>query len=297
MILAQYHEGMSRLRVVLDTNVFTPKHFDLIDASAMREFCRRGRIVPVYSAPFFEEMARAYLRDKVRNALLDRWLPFIIATGARFHEDLPTIWQREVVQGARHRVCTYMKPSLRRDMIARMRALPADGSWYLLKETEKERQAEADRLCAQREISKGMRAEVAAELRVRGLKGAHRDVGEDVRRQLVRLIGRGMIERHVAPADWRAVATRWERDPTSYRYFTQFVENMTYKEALFLTDPSAPIDINAQPDLDLMTFLLDADAFVTNEKGFARRAFEDIWRPRGKVMFTSEEFARLVSRM
>ena len=135
------------------------------------------------------------------------------------------------------------------------------------------------------------------ELRARGIKGAHREVAEDVRRRLVSIFGRGMIERHVARADWRAVANRWERDPAGYRYFTQFVENMTYKETLFLADPAAPIDINAQPDLDLMTFLLDADAFVTNEKGFARRAFDDIWRPRGKVMFTNEEFARLVSRM
>lgn len=106
-----------------------------------------------------------------------------------------------------------------------------------------------------------------------------------------------MIERHIAPSNWRAVSTRWHRDPAAYRYFTQFVENMVYKEALFVSDPSAPIDLNAQPDLDLMTFLLDADVFVTNEKGFARRAFEDIWRPRGKVLFTSAEFAKLLASM
>lgn len=46
-----------------------------------------------------------------------------------------------------------------------------------------------------------------------------------------------------------------------------------------------------------MTFLLDADAFVINEKAFAHRAFIDIWRPRGKVLLTSDEFAGLVRRM
>lgn len=285
---------MSPLRVVFDTNVFTPQHFDLVDNSPMRELCRFGQIVPIYSGPFFEETARAYMRDKVRDALLGRWLPFICETGGRFHEDLPTIWHREVVRGAGRKVSTYMKPRMQQEMIGRIRALPSDGSWNLIRETELERQADANRLTAQREISKQMRVEVAAELRVRGLKGASSGVGEDLKRRLVSLIGRGMIERHLECWNWRAVANRWERNPASYRYFTQFVQNMTYKEALFLTDHSAPIDINAQPDLDLMTFLLDADVFVTNEKGFARRAFHDLWKPRGKVIFTSEEFAKLL---
>ena len=263
----------------------------------MRELCRRGRIVPVYSGPFFEEVARAYMRAKVRETLLGQWLPFICETADRFHEDLPTIWHREVACGAGPKVSTYMKTRLQQEMIERIRALPADGSWEHISDTERERQLDANRLFAQREISKRMRAEVAAEVRERGLKGAHPVIGREVRRQLFSIIGRGMIERHLKCGNWQAVANRWERNLASYRYFTQFVANMAYKEALFLADPSAPIDINAQPDLDLMTFLLDADVFVTNEKRFARRAFVDIWKPRGKAIFTSEEFAKLLHSM
>ena len=36
----------------------------------------------------------------------------------------------------------------------------------------------------------------------------------------------------------------------------------------------------AQPDLDIMTHLLHADMFVSNEAGFAKKAFNDIWTPR-----------------
>lgn len=72
---------MSRLRVVFDTNVFTPQHFDAIDASPVRQLCNQGRVVPVYSGPFFEEMARAYMKDRVRGELLERWLPFIVDDG------------------------------------------------------------------------------------------------------------------------------------------------------------------------------------------------------------------------
>lgn len=218
-------------------------------------------------------------------------------TGKHFHEDLPTIWHRELVQGAGRKLCTQMKSATQAEMVERMRALPPDGSWHLVKESEPALRADAARLAAQRELSKEMRAVVAAELKARGIKGALPDVAKDLRQRLLPIFGPGMIERHIAPSNWRAVATRWERERAAYRYFTQFVENMVYKEYLFLSDPSARIDPNAQPDLDLMTFLLDADVFVTNEKAFARRAFTDIWRPRGKVLLTSDEFAALVRRM
>ena len=108
---------------------------------------------------------------------------------------------------------------------------------------------------------------------------------------MVGTIGRGLIEQHIGDADWMAAANRWDGNRYGYPYLTQFAENIVYKELLFMRDHSMGIDMNAQPDLDIMTFLLDADVFVTNEHGFARRAFDDIWRPRGKRLMTSAEFA------
>ena len=49
--------------------------------------------------------------------------------------------------------------------------------------------------------------------------------------------------------------------------------------------------MNAQIDLDILTHLTRADIVVTNETGFMRQAFDDIWRPQGKRIFASEEFA------
>jgi|GEM_PF-3237456 len=288
---------MTRLRVVFDTNTFSPLHFDAIDNSPIRDLCRRGRVVAVYSGPFFEEMLRAYTRESVRDALLRRWFPFIIETGVRFHEDVPTIWQRELVQGAGLKVNTLMKPASQAAMVARLRALPTDGSWALIQETKADREFNASQLVAQRELSKEMRAEISDQLKARGMRGVRREVGGDIRRRLIPVLGSAMIERHVAPSNWRAVADRWARAPERYRYFTQFVDNMAYKEAHFSTTPGAPIDVNAQVDLDLMTFLLDADVFVTNEQRFARQAFEDLWRPHGKMLFSSAEFAAFCRRL
>jgi len=46
-----------------------------------------------------------------------------------------------------------------------------------------------------------------------------------------------------------------------------------------------------------MTHLLHADALVSNESGFLRRAFDDLWRPRWKVIFTSQEFADFIRKL
>lgn len=288
---------MAVLRVVFDTNVFSPESFDALDASPIRDLIRRRKVALVCSIPFFEEMARAYISDRLRPELLNRWFPFIVETAGRFCEDHPTIWQRELVSGAGQKVSIHVKPRVQAAMIAEMLNLPPDGSWPLIHATVAERAQEASRLEAQRTLSKEMRKDVTAD--TRDIRRAGRKVGavSDSRDGLVGLIGTGMIERHLGCWDWRAVVNRWNRDRAQYRYFTQFVANIVHKEILFLEDQTVGIDRNAQPDLDLMTFLLDADAFVTNEKGFARRAFNDIWKPRGKLIFTSSEFVRLLQSM
>ncbi len=285
------------LRVVCDSNVFTPQDFDVIDRSPMRELCARGRIVPIYSGTFIDELAWAYSREKARADLLTHWLPFVIETGAGFHEHLPVVWHRELVQGLGVKASTFMDARQRQNIIEAFKGARADGSWDLVAEARSDRERDLERLRAQREMSKDIRAEIADAVRSRSLASAHRTVPRRVREKLELDFGRDVIERLVAPENGLAVFDRWQRSRKSYRYFDQFVANMIYKQVLFATDGAAPIDLNAQPDLDLMTFLLDADAFVTNEQGFARRAFDDLWRPKGKAIFTSEEFAAFLHRL
>lgn len=92
------------------------------------------------------------------------------------------------------------------------------------------------------------------------------------------------------------VANRWARSPDFYPYFTTFVKNMLYIAHHAATRPNA-IDLNAQADLDIMTHLLHADALVSNEKRFMRKAFDDLWRPKRKVLFTSPEFATFLLKL
>ena len=63
------------------------------------------------------------------------------------------------------------------------------------------------------------------------------------------------------------------------------------------TKSNDKIDLNAQADLDLMTHLLHANALVSNEAGFLHQAFEDLCRPRGKVIFTSQQFVDFIQKL
>ena len=91
-----------------------------------------------------------------------------------------------------------------------------------------------------------------------------------------------------------AVADRCAKSKMQYPYFTTFVINMLYIAHHAMTKSNAKIDLNAQADLDLMTHLLNAEALVSNETGFLSQAFNDLWLPRGKILFTSEQFADLI---
>ena len=62
------------------------------------------------------------------------------------------------------------------------------------------------------------------------------------------------------------------------------------------TRPDA-IDLNAQADLDVMTHLLHADVLVSNETKFLRTAFDDLWRPRRKVLLTAKDFAAFLAKL
>ena len=58
-----------------------------------------------------------------------------------------------------------------------------------------------------------------------------------------------------------------------------------------------PLDRNAQVDYELLAYLTWADLVVSNDEGFFRRAFETMWKPRGKRLESAESFADLARRI
>lgn len=288
------------LGIVFDTNTFTPDHFELLANGPLLELCKTGRIGPVYGHVFLEEMWRSYGNEKKRPHLVERWIPFISATVHRFCNDFLTIWHDELVQGHGRKTNIYMRPGDQRRLIDRLAKVPLDGSWRAWRKTEKERAVEDGKRDAQREVSKEIRQEIADWRKAVGYSvhkhGKPIPFDEFLDREVDRA-GRDFIEALVKCWNPDAVANRWSRDKAAYPFFTTFVRNMTYISYYAATRPNDKIDLNAQADLDLMTHLLLADVLVSNETGFLRNAFDDLWRPKGKVMFTSQEFAEFIKKL
>lgn len=290
----------SVLRVVFDTNTFTPDHFELLANGPLLQLCKTGLIVPVYGHVFLEEMWRAYGNEKRRPHLIAKWIPFISATVHRFCNDFVTIWHRELVQGHGRKTNIYLPPRFQASLIKSLATVPPDGSWKAWQRAQKQLAEEDAKRAAQREVSKAIRQEVAEKLKAAGYNkrqhGGPLPFEAFVARE-IDLGGRGFIHAQVKTKNPDVVWHRWMRDKEAYPYFTTFVRNMTYIGYYAATRPNDKIDLNAQADLDLMTHLLHSDLLVSNEMGFLRNAFTDLWKPKGKVLFTSAEFAEFIKKL
>jgi hypothetical protein len=55
-----------------------------------------------------------------------------------------------------------------------------------------------------------------------------------------------------------------------------------------------PLDWNWQSDAEQLCFLVDVDLIVSSDQQFMRRAFDELWKPKGKRMLTPEELVKLL---
>ena len=285
---------------MLDSNVFTACHFDRLYNSPIKRLQNAGRVDLVYSAVMLEETLRAHARPSTRKDLVDRWLPFILDTAPRLGDEITSIWQKELIQGDRSEAAFYMSRDKYDSTVAELQTISAHSDWPVLKAAEKDIHNDDLLKKARRAKSLAMREEARKKAEEAGVpKLGRENVGAVIERStpLMEHIGPDLIERFVSPENWRDVSTRWASNKVAYPFFTEFVRNEVFREILFMTDHSVRVDSNAQADLDILTCLLHADALVTNETAFMRTAFDHLWRPRGKVIFTSAEFAEFLSRL
>ncbi|MGH7604691.1 MAG: hypothetical protein ACRENK_11935 [Gemmatimonadaceae bacterium] len=286
------------VRVVFDSNIFDVENFEALEKSLLLTLFRKRRVVPVYGHVFVEETLRAYGAAGKRDFLANRWLPFIVATCDSICNDFNGIFHEELVRGR--------GPHARRLMARRdyerfktwMPKIPLDGTWRVWHASKAERDIEDGKRAAQREVSKDIRAEVADWKKAVGYQPNKHGVPDFARyiRTEIDHAGRAFVGSLVQANDKPAIADRWARNKPFYPYFTEFVFDMLYMAYYSMTKPSAPIDLNAQADLNVMAHLLQAEVLVSNEKGFLRTAFEEIWKPRGKVLMTGPEFLQYLSK-
>jgi hypothetical protein len=83
------------VRVVFDTNILDVENFEALEKSLLLALFKKHRVTPVYGHVFIEETLRAYGAAAKRDFLVNRWLPFVVATcdaicndfNGIFHED------------------------------------------------------------------------------------------------------------------------------------------------------------------------------------------------------------------
>lgn len=149
------------LRVVFDTNTFTPNAFDLLEKSAMHRLCKSRRIIPIYGHVFLEETLQAYGAENKRQELVNRWLPFIIETVDYFCNDLTGIWHKELIQGKGQRTNIFMNKRDQERFVSRLPNIPLDGSWHVWHNSQQDRGIENAKRAKQRQTSIVIRKEIA----------------------------------------------------------------------------------------------------------------------------------------
>jgi hypothetical protein len=287
------------LRIILDTNAFHGVNFDALENGPFLRLCQQKKLFSVVPHTVAEETFNAYARADRRRDLVTRWLPLITKSASTFSEDLPVIWHEELIRGRGKNARRTMHASDYEALKRRIVGIPINGDWGLWHATTEEREGERVKQKAQRSLSSEIRREIRKEYEdhpewERLVKEAN------WRAHIVKcseLFGCDFIRKKVRCWDPAAVANRWLANKRAYPFYSQFAENIAYMFLHAMLKQNDRIDSNAQTDLDIMTHLLHADIFVTNETRFARAAFMDIWKPRGKVLMTSPEFESFICKL
>jgi hypothetical protein len=276
------------LRVVLDSNVFSPDHFQTLAKSRFLELVKSRRLVPVFPAVMMEETLRAY-HGQSRGYLLDEWLPFILETQAQFCVELPEIWRRELVLRKGAGASEYLAKPYQRNLVGVLKTLPADGSSSMIADAQQVWLRDDDK-------RKAIRLAIL-DLRKHPLPKSARPIDETLPQ--LRFNAARHLLTFVTPhkSVARDLLARWRLAEQDYPFFTQAVDDLLFQPMLPLVDHTAAVDQNARPDLEILSHLVRADVLVTNESRFMARAFDELWKPRGKLRYTSIEFAAFLTHL
>ncbi len=194
------------------------------------------------------------------------------------------------------------KPSKRYDsrprLVARLRAAAETGDlereWV---ESQRERDEDYQKSVNQKSISKEIRAEAKARL---GAKPTQADLAnypfERFRCTEMVRTGRHLMSL-VAPHRPAPLADQWARAPERFAFYTAFVEGFMYNGYHAALEQRENIDRNAQADYEQLAYLQWADLVVSNDTKFYTRAFDTLWKPRGKRLESAESFVALIERL
>lgn len=287
------------MRVFFDRSAFHGDRFNTLLNSPFRALVATGRIKAFLTPVFIDETASQYGSPRAA----DDWrahLQFAAETcnGGVFL-DKPAIWRNELVSGkgpfARYLLperCSRRYQHSRVAVLSRLAQIAQSGAledaWL---QTAAEREAIQHKKNRQRELYSRIRDNVSDALRQNGYLRSSwsKYMGTDflkVGRYLMKLVHR----------DTQAqLAEVWAVNPWHYPYYSAFVQGLMYAIYHAAEKLNERIDRNSQADYEQLAYLTWTDAVVSNDDRFFRQAFDTIWKPRGKRILSTEEFADLLT--
>jgi hypothetical protein len=290
-------------RIIFDRSAFHEERFERIAKSALSALQRQGRVEVYHTPIFLDETLSSYGAGDRAKQWQDHLLYCLDVCNGIFL-DREEIWHNELVAGRRQfaRCLLPERPNKRYDsrprLIQILRAKATSGDlaeeWA---ESAAMRAETSTKKNNQRATSAEIRQTVAKAVKERRVVGSTRDFPFSTfrSREFVRT-GRelmDLVDRRRA----RTLSDQWVQNPEHFPFYSAFVEGFLYAGYYAAAEHNHPLDRNAQPDYELLAYLTWADLVVSDDAGFFQRAFETIWKPRGKRLETADSFAALMDRL
>jgi len=280
------------LTVIFDRSAFHGSRFDLLAASPLLDLAKQNRIVVHHPAPLLEETISMFEKQE-NHAELRRQLPFVLdICNGRWFRGRGEIWELELTRNLGPAADVFEPDSARRIAEQNIRdgvfgTEPWDGFKQAIPDKDVERQKQARLHKIQSEMRREIAAKRKADVRLKRQKPP--PAATFIENELEHW-GEQIISRYVGTSYRALLVRRWTTDKQRYPFLTSSLEGQIFANWHALVEHNKRIDRNSHVDVEVLACLNRADAIVSADAGFLKDAFDVLWRPKGKLLYTPEAF-------
>lgn len=273
--------------ILFDRSAFHGSRFEALRHSPLNTLIQRGTILVSHTPVFLEE---TLLLLQGNMAEVRKQLPFILSIcNGRWFLERDRLWREELVKNKGRAANVYYNTKQRKQeerlLLDFIKGDSIDGYEKVIAAIDEGRRIQA----FQHSTFKSLREGMAKFNRTNPGQKHARPTFKEYCAALFEETGRKAIKDMVITKN-ENLADMWSRNPVDYPYFTSMVEGMLYAAFYALTEHSKGIDKNAQMDIEHLVHLNDADIVVSCDERFMKDAFRELWEPRGKRYFSTEQF-------
>jgi hypothetical protein len=283
------------MRVIFDRSSFHGQRFDLLKSSRLRCLAAQRRVEVFHTATFLDELIQSYGSARAATSWREHLRYAVQICNGGMFSPVDDIWRSELVdrQGtySRHLLPHASFVGFQGTLLQIADTGDLSQEWA---ESEPERMDTRRKKTKQHAIFRGAREAVAQARREGKLRGTLTDYPfSDYLRSEFTRNGRALM-RVLGKERTAELANLWESNPADFPYYTAFVEGFVYSQYYAAMEHNGRLDGNEQADYEQLAHLIWADVVVSDDEAFFRRAFDVLWKPRGKRMESAQSFAELL---